>query len=432
MDRRQFLKAGAAGMAAATLWPHMQAAGGQAAGRQARIGVVGLGSRGTGLLRRLVLQKDAKITAVCDLDEGRARRAASIVQEAQGHTPAIFTGSPDAYARMLDEAPIDGVLVSTPTKWHCPMSIQAMKAGKHVGSEVPAGFTIEELWELVETKEATGKRYMLLENYNYMRPNLAMCNMVAAGAFGDPYYVESAYLHDCRSMLFHPDGSLTWWGEWASKFYGHDYPTHGLGPVCKWLGINDGSRMTHCSAMMTEPRALKKYAVSRYGADSPHAKVEWSNGDFTSVMIETSDGRLIRTDYDVNSPRPEMVYYVLQGTGGIYDSRQGVFFDGEPERWNAFSEMLERYDHGYWRRYAEQAAGAGHGGGDYFVLMDFVEMVRLDREPWIDVYDGASWSAIFDCSRKSIDARGGSVEVPDFTRGRWEKADWRKDSLKPA
>ena len=432
MDRREFLKAGAAGVGAA-LWPQAQSVLGQAAEAQvARIGVVGLGSRGTGLLRQLVIQEGAQVTAVCDLDEGRAQQAVSIVQEAQGHTPAVFTGQPDAYARMLGEAPIDGVLIATPTKWHCPMSVQAMKAGKHVGSEVPAGFTIDELWELVETKEATGRRYMLLENYNYMQPNMAMCNMVAAGAFGDPYYVESAYLHDCRFMLFNKDGSLSWWGEWASKFYGHDYPTHGLGPVCKWLGINDGNRMTRCCALMTQPRVLKKFAAERFGADSPQAKIDWVNGDFTSVMIETSDGRLIRTDYDVNSPRPETIYYVLQGTGGIYDSRQGVFFEGEPGRWAPFAKMLERYDHGYWRRRAEQAAGAGHGGGDYFVLMDFVEMVRRDREPWIDVYDGASWSAIFDCSRKSIDAGGGSVEIPDFTRGRWKKADWRKDSLKPA
>lgn len=78
------------------------------------------------------------------------------------------------------------------------------------------------------------------------------------------------------------------------------------------------------------------------------------------------------------------------------------------------------------------AAKAGHGGGDYFVLRDFAEMVRTDREPWADVYDGASWSVVYHCSRESIDRQGASVEVPDFTNGRWKAATWRQDHDRPA
>ena len=70
-------------------------------------------------------------------------------------------------------------------------------------------------------------------------------------------------------------------------------------------------------------------------------------------------------------------------------------------------------------------------GGDYFVLRDFVDMVRYDREPWIDVYDAATWSVIYHCSRLSIDRKGAAVEMPDFTGGRWKDANWRKDSSKP-
>ena len=52
-------------------------------------------------------------------------------------------------------------------------------------------------------------------------------------------------------------------------------------------------------------------------------------------------------------------------------------------------------------------------------------MVRYDREPWIDVYDAAAWSAIYECSRRSLDETNGTVEIPDYTRGRWKSTDWR-------
>ncbi len=438
VNRREFLRQVAVGAAAAA------AAGAQAqpaavraadgAVGPARIGVVGVGSRGRSLLKRLIQLPDVAVTAICDLDEGHTRQAIEIVRERQGTPPAGYSGRPEAYRDMLTRDDVDAVLVATPTKWHCPMAIEAMKAGKHVGSEVPAGFTRDELWELVKAKEAAGRRYMLLENYLYTRQIMMIFEMVRQGGFGEPYYAEGAYLHDCRFMLFKKDGSLDWWGDWASRHHGHDYPTHSLGPVSKWLGLNEGDRMIHCSAMMSRPRVLREYARERFGADSPQAGINWANGDMTCVMIQTQQGRLIRIDYDVNSPRPAVFPYMLQGTRGVFDSRHGIYLEGVSahEKWEEVGVYAERYEHPYWRREGEMAAKAGHGGGDYFVLRDFVEMVRQDREPWIDVYDGASWSVIYHCSRESIDRQGAAVEVPDYTGGRWKDVAWRREHHRPA
>lgn len=392
-----------------------------------RIGVVGVGHRGTHLMNLLLGVPGTRINAVCDLDESHRQRAIEIVAAHQGARPADYGQTRDGYDRMLERDDLDAILIATPTKWHCPMAIAAMKAGKHVASEVPAGFQLDELQELVRTKEETGRRYILLENYLYGRECLAVWQMVRQGLFGDPYYAECAYIHDCRFMLFKDDGSLDWWGEWASRHYGHDYPTHGMGPVSKWLGLNEGDRLTHLTAMMSRPRVLKPYVIRKFGPDSPQAEIEWANGDFTSVMMTTARGRLIRNDYDVNSPRPESNYYLLQGVRGVYDSRMGIHFDQTPEVWEDFAPYLEQHDHPLWRAHGEDAVNAGHGGGDYFVVRAFVNMVRHDREPWIDVYDAATWSVIYHCSRQSIDRHGSSVEVPDFTGGKWREKDWRKD-----
>jgi predicted dehydrogenase len=433
MNRRTFLKRSVAGSAFMTslavraAWAKTE----PAEGSLVRIGIVGLGNRGTYLLRVLLSHPGVAVNALCDLDEGKVNRAIDVVRSQTNHTPVGYADDPEGYSRMLGRDDLDAILIATPTKWHCPMAVAAMKAGKHVASEVPAGFHLEELWELVKAKEASGKRYMLLENYIYDRRNMMVLNMVRQKLFADPYYAECAYLHDCRFMLFKEDGSLDWWGEWASKYYGHDYPTHAMGPVSKWLGLNEGDRATHCCAMMTKPRVLKKYTVKRFGADSEQAKIKWANGDFTSVMIQTANGRVIRNDYDVNSPRPVSYYYLLQGTDGIYDSRHGLSFEGTAHRWDKIDEFLAKYDHPVWRRWGEAAAKTGHGGGDWFVLRDFVEMVRQDREPWIDVYDAASWSVIYHCSKESIERKGASIDMPDFTNGRWKQTDWRKDHMKP-
>jgi len=396
------------------------------------MGVVGAGNRGSHHIRLLCGIPGVDVRAICDLSEGAARKAAAIVREARGEEPAIHAGSTGAYGELLARGDIDAILIATPTKWHCSMAIQAMEAGKHVGSEVPAGFELDDLRALVRTKEATGRRYMLLENYIYTRENLLIYNLVRAGLLGDPYYAECGYIHDCRFMLFRADGSLDWWGEWASKNFGSDYPTHALGPVAKWLGLNDGERMEYCTSMMSAPRVLKEYAARRFGAASAQARIDWALGDFVATLIHTSAGRVIRVDYDVNSPRPMLLAYLVQGTKGIYDSREGICIEGKPETWRKTEDYRAAYDHPYWTRDGGEAARAGHGGGDFFVLRDFIEMVRLDREPWIDVYDAASWSAIFACSRESIAKRSSPVEIPDFTGGRWEDPLWRKGNLKPA
>ena len=74
-----------------------------------------------------------------------------------------------------------------------------------------------------------------------------------------------------------------------------------------------------------------------------------------------------------------------------------------------------------WQRYATDAEGAGHGGMDFFVVNAFVESVKRNVPPPIDVYDAASWSAISSLSERSIALGSEAVPFPDFTRGKWVK-----------
>ena len=67
-----------------------------------------------------------------------------------------------------------------------------------------------------------------------------------------------------------------------------------------------------------------------------------------------------------------------------------------------------------------QAAGSGHGGMDFFILRAFVESLKRNVLPPIDVYDAVSMSVICPLSEKSIRLNSASVKIPDFTRGKWK------------
>ena len=419
IGRREFLTAAAAAAVAGR-----SVLGQEGQQKPVRVAFVGVGGRGTGLLKRLLMLPDTTVPAICDIDESHLNRAIEIVKRTRGNTPAGFSKGPYDYRRMLERDDFDAVLVATPVEWHARMAIDSMLAGKHAGTEVPGAYTLQECWDLVKTKEKTGKRYMLFENYVYTRERMMVYKMAQAGVFGQMYYAECSYIHYIPALQFNSDGSLAWRGEMKANNFGNLYPTHSLGPISKWMGIHEGDRMVSLVSMMSKPAALHDYAVRRFGADSKAAQIKFQAGDMCVTLIKTAKGRLITVHYDCLSPRPASIFYLIQGTEGVYDSREGIHIPGKSpgHRWEPADEYREKYEHEYWRTSAAKAARSGHGGGDYFVLSDFVEMVRQDREPLINVYDSAAWSSVTPLSTESIRRGSVSVEIPDFTNGKWKKA----------
>ncbi len=434
IGRRDLLKHGSLGLLAASLIPlGISTAFGQALdSKTVNIGIIGTGSRGRSLMSILLDIPGVNIPALCDIDEVNLGNAVKMVAAKKGSTPEGYSKDSYDYRRMLEREDLDAVMIATPAGWHVRMSVDAMNSGKDVGSEVPAGDTLKELWELVDAKEKTGRHYMLLENYNYTRDRMMVYGMIQQNIFGEPYYAECGYIHDCKSLFFNSDGSLTWRGERARDNYEHPYTTHSLGPVSKWFGINDGDRMEYITTMMTKPRSTHLYAAEKFGQDSAQSKIDFKRGDFYTTTIHTVEGKVIRLDYDYISNRPVSIYYLMQGTKGIFNSRvSGISLNGDGEQYKGIDVYQDKYDHPYWKEMGSDANKTGHGGGDYFVLRDFVDMVKQDREPWIDVYDAATWSSIAESSKISIDGKSKPVDLPDFTRGKWKSRDWRKDSMNP-
>ena len=413
------------------------------------IGLIGVGLRGTNHLKNLLLRTDVRITALCDVDTERITLGKKLMAEAGKKTPAIFGKDPMDYHNLLALKEVDAVIIATPWLWHTRMTVDAMKAGKYAGVEVSAANTLEECWDLVNTHEATGTHMMILENVNYRRDVLAVLNMVKKGVFGEMVHFRCGYQHDLREVKFNngkqPYGGgvefgekaiseARWRTEHSVKRNADVYPTHGLGPVAVMADINRGNRFLSLTSHATKGIGLHNHIVKNGGEDHPNAKVKFKQGDVITTTIDTAKGETIIITHDCNLPRPYSLGFRVQGANGLWEvdgNRMYIEGKSEPHRWDAADSWLAEYDHPLWKKYGEYAAGAGHGGMDFFVLNSFVESAKANIAPPMDAYDAAAWSAVTPLSEVSILHKGEPQDFPDFTRGHWMKRapyNWMKDT----
>lgn len=422
LRRREFLKTSAATGVVAAL------GGTKAFGSEdlspVRIGVVGVGSRGTYIVRTLLQIPGVEIPAVCDIKEDHAVRSRDIVKDASGHEPALFTAGERDWENLVVRDDLDAVITATPWDWHTPIMVAAMQSGKYGGTEVPAAITIEECWNLVWTSEKTGVPCMMLENVCYFQNVLTILRMIREGVFGELLHAEAGYQHDTRFVRMR-DRELLWRGENVKVMNGNLYPTHAIGPISKWFNINRGDRFTRLVSMSTKSRGNNIYAAKQFGADHPLAKQEYAQGDVNTSLIETENGLTVTLYYDSGTPRPYDLIFRVQGTKGIYmGTLDKIYLEGvspKSHEWEPFEPYMEKYTHPLWKDLEKEALKhGGHGGCDYITLYEFVKAVRDKTQTPQDVYDAATWSAIVPLTMESVDKGCETVRFPDFTNGKWK------------
>jgi len=241
MSRRHFLKSKAVATAALTLTAIGTGSTSASASNPGtvRIGIVGIGGRGNSLMRNLMLMKGVEIRALCDLRPEKVTAAQNAVVRAGGSKPQGYAKDEYTFKQMMDRDDLDAVIIATYWEWHAPMAVYAMKAGKYAATEVPAGYTLEECWDLVNTHEQTGVPCMMLENWSFRRDNLAVLNMIRRGLLGKIVHCHCAHSHDCIDhWFFDSTGKDRWPARYLIEHNRDQYPTHQMGPVISWMDIN--------------------------------------------------------------------------------------------------------------------------------------------------------------------------------------------------
>ena len=435
MNRRKFIKTTVLATTASFLPSSLFAI----SSNKLQVGIIGTGLRGQWMTKLLLDRSDVDIPVICDIDEKMIDMVLNVFEKQGRPKPKIYRDGPEDFRNMVSNEDLDGVYIATPWEWHHPMAMAAMENGCNVGTEVPAALTINECWDLVNTSEKSGKLCMIMENVNYRRDIMAVLNMVRKDLFGELLHCQGGYQHDLRHVKFN-DGKGAYGGgvEFGEKGFSEAswrtqhsvdknadlYPTHGLGPISPMLKINRGNRMLHLTSTATQSRGLHEYIIKNGGEDHPNAKINFKLGDVVTTVIKCANGQTIMLSHDTNSPRPYSLNFRVQGTKGIWmKDNKSIHIEGrspESHRWEKDEPYLKEYDHPLWKRFEQQAAGSGHGGMDFFIVRAFVEALKDDQSPVIDVYDAVSMSVIVPLSEKSIKSNSASIQIPDFTRGKWK------------
>ncbi len=361
-----------------------------------RIGIAG--NRGLSFVTGLRSLPFIEIAAFCEKDPLLLHDGAQ-----RNGIPQTF----DDFASMLGF--IDAAVIATPMHLHVPQSLLALQAGKHVLSEVTAAISLQECWQLLDAVQASGKTYMMAENYCYLQDNVLVREMARKGLFGDLYYGEGEYLHEVRALHHHQDGTPTWRYRWQVGVRGCTYGTHSLGPVMQWFTAADPD---------------ERIATVTCLGTGQHTDPEHHNDDTTLMLCQLCSGKLIKIRVDMLSNRPHLSnYYAAQGTQGVYEASRvegqpGRVWIGEnrPEthrQWLPLSDFAEHLP-AEWRALQEEAGKAGHGGGDYHVGRAFAMSLLSGDPPPIDIYNALEWTAAGLCSQSSIENGGVPIHVPDF------------------
>ena len=435
LNRRDILKVGAVGaggLAIQSLLPRMALAGPDGAPmigfhdkpmETIGIGFVGVGLMGTAHVENLLKIEGAEIRAVCDVVPEKVERAQRLVAEASQPKPKGYSRGSTDFKRLCDQADLDLIFTATPWEWHVRVCVAAMKAGKHAATEVPAAQSLDDCWRLVETSEKSRKHCVMMENCNYDRFEMMVLNMVDKGVFGELLHARCGYLHDLRAVKHDMEGEGVWRRDHSMTSDGDLYPTHGLGPVAQCLDINRGNSFETLVAMGSKTRGLHRYAVERFGADSPQAAETFVLSDVVTTMLNTSAGETVLVTHDTSSPRPYSRDFLIQGTLGIARKypEPRIYIEGrsDPHRWDPVEPYFEEYDHPLWQRLKKESEGAGHGGMDFIEDYRLIAGLRAGRPLDSDVYDAAMLSAVVELSERSISRGGETIRFPDFTRGGW-------------
>lgn len=399
-----------------------------------RVAFVGLGARGRDAVLRMAHIDGVEIAALCDIDLSNAEKANQKLESKGFSRVTAYGGNAESWREVTALPNVDLVYVATDWESHAAIGIQAMRDGKHVALEVPAAMTMDEIWGLIEASEQTRRHCMQLENCIYDPFEMTALNMAQHGLFGDIVHAEGGYMHSLQELR--QEHWNSWRLDYNRRHRGDLYPTHGLGPICQAMNMHRGDKMNFLVSVDADPISNVRLLKETTGEDV----TDFRNGEHTTTIIKTQRGRTILVEHNVNSPRPYSRMYQLTGTEGFANKYpvQGFTFRSEktyPEAGSEyghptyqfvsqerFDELMAEYKHPVLKALEDKARGMDtHGGMDYIMDYRLIKALQHGLPLDMDVYDLAEWCCLIPLTALSLDNDSAPVEIPDFTRGAWNK-----------
>lgn len=369
-----------------------------------KIGIFGLW-RGSSFIDIINNLDDAVIAAVCDSDKGKRDEALSRCPDG--------TKAYEDFDLMLDSG-IDAVLLCNFFHQHTDYAIRAMEHGIHVFSECTSAATLHDCARLCDAVERTGCKYMIAENYPFSAALLEFKHLVDAGTLGRVLYAEGEYNHTgTREELTGLTPGKYHWRAWLPRTY---YVTHTLGP----LMYVTGQMPISVNAFAVHSDVLEEYDDFRHNFDA-----------FAMMNCKTDGGALFRFT-GCAAMGSASGYRVVGEYGSAETGRTlGGNVNLTYHHWTIPEGMQgsQTYEP-HWHDNAELASKAGHGGGDFWTVYNFVNYILHDAEPFFNVYRGCAMSAVAILGWRSCLENGKTYDIPDF-RDKALREKYGRDNLSP-
>lgn len=372
--------------------------------KKIKVGVLGL-YRGASMIKYCKYADNAELVAICDKwKEGLER-----VKANNENSNITFYDNFDDFIKH----DMDAVVLANYANEHAPFAIRAMKAGKHVFSEVLPFQTLKEAVELIEAVEETGKVYAYGENYCYMAGPYEMRKLYKEGKIGEIEYAECEYFHNCESIW--PSIAYGDPTHWRNNMFSTFYCTHSFGPIRHITGLRPVSVVGFESGMTERSDRIGK-----------------KGGQFAVEMVTLENGAIVKSGH--GGTYKNSVWYSVSGSKGRMETARE---DSQLDKYNRLYVNADEYSGGYgtgtienYMPTTEGRTGSekfGHGGSDFWSMYNFIEKIKGNEEAdSIDVYEAVEMAIIGTFAYRSILAGSVSMEIPDL-RKKEERDKWRND-----
>lgn len=374
-----------------------------------KMGVFG-GYRGS-YFYECILANNAEIVAVCDFNEKYANKA----KEALGGDVAVYRNFED----FINHEGLEAVLLSNYFHEHSEYAVKALERGIHVLSECTSNATMAQGVELVRAAKKSNAVYMLSENYPYMLFNQEMRRVYRGGSLGKVLFAEGEYNHPIDPADVEYLSSLTPSSKhWRYSLPRTYYVTHSLAPLM----------------YITGALPVRVTAMPVYGSAEEEAKQCRGVPERAAIITcMNDDGSVYRVTGHAAFGAHENSYRICGEKGQIENLRDGTGrvlltynrWDvpaGVPER-SCYAPVLEDKDRALIKK-------AGHGGGDFFVIREFLNCIREDRKPEFDVYFATRMASVAILGHRSMLENGTPYDLPDFKREE-DLLAYENDTLSP-
>ena len=312
------------------------------------------------------------------------------------------------YEEVLADPKVDFVHINSPIPDHAWMSMQALKAGKHVMCTVPMATTIEECDQICELVATTGKKYMMAETVVYSREFLFIKEMYEKGALGKIQHLAASHPQDM-------DG----WPDYWEKMIPMHYATHVVSPC---LGLVNGlAEYVSCFGSGTVREDIQKKSGNKFAVETCHIKIKDSDlvAHIWRCLYDTA--RQYRESFDVYGTKQSFEWTLVENEPHVLHTAKKPepeiaskievpdYAHLLPEPIRKFTQSIQDADH------LSFIQGGGHGGSHPHLVNEMVQALLADRDPWPNARTSANWTCVGICAHESALKGGQIVPLPAFT-----------------